>query len=475
MNLKTLVDKTLARQQILLGMLAVPGLILLVVGLVTGVGGVFGLGVAFVFASGVTFITLRRKKAALYALIDAPERVVQVVPIKQVIRGGMVTNFPVVLVADDGSAHRIATFASSVEQAVAPFRAHFPHANGADPDSVFAPDDGFGARLKGIGLMLGSLLVGLLGAVLFVTPSVSRKLAGYEEAGALQKRRNDAEKRALQAFNGGEIDGVWSSCAVPAIPDSFQVILSGAVERNRDRKRDGWIIEGSDLLLDEEEPFYGSPSDRSRRFDETLDALMRGRHSGEFEAPKNEKAWAVLGVRRDDVLSLRIVDLDADGKVLCEGTTRVSPHEKGSAYSENQRLAEAVKRPFCAHLKRTACEGLAPELVAAAPVAEKAAPLSAAGLPSPTKDSIRSTVQATSARTRSCYEQGLRKNPKLSGKLMVAFVIGRDGTIASAEGSGFPDAAVTSCVVKEFKGLRFGPTADGKPISIRYPLVFARN
>ena len=75
-------------------------------------------------------------------------------------------------------------------------------------------------------------------------------------------------------------------------------------------------------------------------------------------------------------------------------------------------------------------------------------------------------------RTRLCYENALRKQPKLAGTVTVAFVIGGDGRVTSAQGSGFPDDAVTACVSKVFQGLRFPAPADGRAIPVKYPLQF---
>jgi hypothetical protein len=73
-----------------------------------------------------------------------------------------------------------------------------------------------------------------------------------------------------------------------------------------------------------------------------------------------------------------------------------------------------------------------------------------------------------------CYEDGLRKDPSLQGRVSVRFVIDRGGTprdIASS-GSDLPDAAVVSCVVNEFKGLHF-PEPVGGTVTVTYPIMFS--
>jgi hypothetical protein len=75
---------------------------------------------------------------------------------------------------------------------------------------------------------------------------------------------------------------------------------------------------------------------------------------------------------------------------------------------------------------------------------------------------------------RKCYEQGLAENPRLAGRVTVHFVVDRDGWVRTSKlnGSDLPDPRVSSCIVREFVGLRY-PSPEGDRISVVYPLVFA--
>lgn len=134
-------------------------------------------------------------------------------------------------------------------------------------------------------------------------------------------------------------------------------------------------------------------------------------------------------------------------------------------------------RPFCAHLERETCASLGPE---PAPSAPTPAPTEKPTGPQPSADApeqltaavIQDVVRGANTRTRACYEKALAKEPSLGGKLTVSFTIGADGRVAAASGAGFSDKAVTTCVVKEFRGLRFPPPPGGKPVPVKYPLVF---
>lgn len=88
---------------------------------------------------------------------------------------------------------------------------------------------------------------------------------------------------------------------------------------------------------------------------------------------------------------------------------------------------------------------------------------------------IQRTVRQNFGRFRLCYENGLRANPNLAGRVSVRFVIGRDGAVMSASngGSDLPDAGVVSCVVSAFRGLQFQQGEDASVATVVYPIVFS--
>ncbi|HEY8088577.1 MAG TPA: AgmX/PglI C-terminal domain-containing protein [Polyangiaceae bacterium] len=73
-----------------------------------------------------------------------------------------------------------------------------------------------------------------------------------------------------------------------------------------------------------------------------------------------------------------------------------------------------------------------------------------------------------------CYQNGLKTNPSLTGRVTVKFAIGRDGAVqvAADGGSDIPDRAVTQCVVSAFSGLSF-PPPEGGIVTVVYPLMFS--
>ena len=87
---------------------------------------------------------------------------------------------------------------------------------------------------------------------------------------------------------------------------------------------------------------------------------------------------------------------------------------------------------------------------------------------------IQSVVRLIYGRFRTCYEAGLAKNPTLEGKVMVRFVIERDGVVKNArdDGSDIPDTAVRDCVVHEFVGLKF-PEPEIGIVTVVYPIMLS--
>ena len=87
---------------------------------------------------------------------------------------------------------------------------------------------------------------------------------------------------------------------------------------------------------------------------------------------------------------------------------------------------------------------------------------------------IQRIVRQNFGRFRLCYENGLKNNPTLQGKVSVKFVIDRSGAVSTASdaGSEFPDTGTIACVVRGFGNLSF-PQPEGGVVSVVYPIIFA--
>jgi hypothetical protein len=87
---------------------------------------------------------------------------------------------------------------------------------------------------------------------------------------------------------------------------------------------------------------------------------------------------------------------------------------------------------------------------------------------------IQRVVRQNFGRFKACYENGLRNNPSLAGRVAVRFVIGRDGDVSNVAngGSDLPDGGVVSCVTRAFYGLSF-PHPENGIVTVTYPIVFS--
>ena len=86
---------------------------------------------------------------------------------------------------------------------------------------------------------------------------------------------------------------------------------------------------------------------------------------------------------------------------------------------------------------------------------------------------IQRIVRQNFGRFRLCYENGLRNNPNLQGRVTVKFVIDRNGAVAMTAdgGSDIPDTSVSQCVVRGFGNLSF-PQPEGGMVTVVYPIMF---
>lgn len=87
---------------------------------------------------------------------------------------------------------------------------------------------------------------------------------------------------------------------------------------------------------------------------------------------------------------------------------------------------------------------------------------------------IQRIVRQNFGRFRLCYENGLRSNPGLTGRIATRFVIDRTGAVSMSQdaGSDMPDQAVVGCVVRSFSSLSF-PSPEGGVATVTYPITFS--
>lgn len=108
-----------------------------------------------------------------------------------------------------------------------------------------------------------------------------------------------------------------------------------------------------------------------------------------------------------------------------------------------------------------------------APLPQRAGVDSLAGsLP---KSAIEDVIQAHIEPIRYCYQRQRAAKPNLGGKLVIAFLITGDGTVAEAfaKSSELGDPATEDCVASQFLHLVFPPPAGGGVVVVSYPFLFS--
>jgi hypothetical protein len=90
------------------------------------------------------------------------------------------------------------------------------------------------------------------------------------------------------------------------------------------------------------------------------------------------------------------------------------------------------------------------------------------------REVIDSIIRRRQDRIRLCYERQLNFKPSLSGKIAVAFTIGKNGNVVKSDiaEDTMNDAAVRSCVLKEVSTWTFPAPRGGTLVKVEYPFVF---
>ena len=87
---------------------------------------------------------------------------------------------------------------------------------------------------------------------------------------------------------------------------------------------------------------------------------------------------------------------------------------------------------------------------------------------------VRRAVREGFPLFQGCFDEGLKRNHELGGRVVVKFTITADGRVTDAAdgGSRMADPRVVACVIKGFEGLRFGASSAG-PVPVVYPIEFS--
>ena len=86
---------------------------------------------------------------------------------------------------------------------------------------------------------------------------------------------------------------------------------------------------------------------------------------------------------------------------------------------------------------------------------------------------IDAYIRRNLAKVLWCYENGLKKNPNLAGRVVINFIISESGDVISAKvhRTTLGSAEVENCVAEQIKKIKF-PKPKGGIVIVTYPFVF---
>ena len=91
------------------------------------------------------------------------------------------------------------------------------------------------------------------------------------------------------------------------------------------------------------------------------------------------------------------------------------------------------------------------------------------------KSLIDAVIKRNMNQIRYCYQRELTKNPNLGGKIVVKFVIAKDGSVSSAttKATTMNSPAVENCINGRFMRFKFPEPKGGGIVIVSYPFIFA--
>ncbi len=87
------------------------------------------------------------------------------------------------------------------------------------------------------------------------------------------------------------------------------------------------------------------------------------------------------------------------------------------------------------------------------------------------KDIIRRVIRRHLPQIRHCYEKELQLTPTLAGKVQTSFTIDSHGLVARVTTAGI-SSAVSQCVRRVLRSMRFPKPAGGGTVTVSYPFTF---
>ncbi len=90
------------------------------------------------------------------------------------------------------------------------------------------------------------------------------------------------------------------------------------------------------------------------------------------------------------------------------------------------------------------------------------------------RDEVAGVIRGHMNEVRYCHEASLIRNPKLAGRIILHFVIGKEGTIKTAkeESTTLIDPQLSSCILRRLESWKFPKPRGGVDVSVSFPFLF---
>lgn len=93
-----------------------------------------------------------------------------------------------------------------------------------------------------------------------------------------------------------------------------------------------------------------------------------------------------------------------------------------------------------------------------------------------TREQIQEVIRKERAPVIKCYEDGLKRNPRLKGRFTLSFEIGADGGVVKAKilKSTLRHRVTEECIVEASQKWIFPKPVGAKPVHVDYPFALSK-
>lgn len=93
------------------------------------------------------------------------------------------------------------------------------------------------------------------------------------------------------------------------------------------------------------------------------------------------------------------------------------------------------------------------------------------------REEVRLIIRKNLNSIKTCYDDGLKNNPNIQGKIVIEWDLASDGSVSKAavKSSELKSETVENCIVNKIKALKFPASPTGTIANISYPFSFSKS